>query len=109
MTDAHTEADSIHGDPLMYPWSGPATGPTMRLAAVSAVAGGVLLAARRTTIPSPRTMHAAPRDTPLAARADTVRMGRRGRSALMWGPCGGWDPWEADWPGRLCTWLADRL
>ena len=23
--------------------------------------------------------------------------------------CGGWDPWEADWPGRRCTWLADRL
>jgi len=25
------------------------------------------------------------------------------------GGCGGWDPWEADWPGRRCTWLADRL
>jgi len=25
------------------------------------------------------------------------------------GVCGGWDPREADWPGRRCTWLADRL
>ena len=23
--------------------------------------------------------------------------------------CCGWDPREADWPGRRCTWLADRL
>jgi len=90
MAAAHTEADNTHGDPLMYPWSGPASVPMMRLAAVSASAGGTLLDAPRTPIPSLRGLHAARRATPLAARNGTVRMGRRGRSALMWGPCGGW-------------------
>ena len=90
LADAHTEAENTHGDPQMYPWSGPARGLTMRLAAVSAVAGGALLAAPRAPIPSPRTMHATPRDTPRAARSDTARLGRQGRSALMWGPFGGW-------------------
>jgi len=45
---------------------------------------------------------------PPSNRADTVRMGRRGRSALMWGPCGGWVPLVAGRPGLWGTWPADR-
>jgi len=90
IADTSTEANNTHGDPLTYPWSGPASGPPMRLAAVSAVAGGALLAAPRTPNPCPRTLFGAIRDTPLVARTDTVRVGRQGRSALMWRPCAGW-------------------
>jgi len=68
MADANTEAENTPGDPLMYPWSGPATGPTMRLAVVSAGAGGTLLAAPHTPspLPTPCTPHSVPPHSPPA-------------------------------------------
>jgi len=56
----------------------------------------------------PGTAHPVGSTPPSPNRADTVRMGRRGRSALMWGPCGGCDPPVADRPERWCTWPSDR-